>query len=137
MLGGRAAEEVVFQDTSTGAQDDLQRASDMARRMVTAFGMSELLGPYAVEQEPASLFLPGSQPAVTAYSEATARRIDHEAQATIEQMYARARQLLEEHRPVLEALAQYLLDHEVIDQQTLAVLTSELCPNKHPVLVVS
>ena len=122
MLGGRAAEEVIFQDTSTGAQDDLQRASEMARRMVTEFGMSELLGPYAVERGRQPLFLDGQEPAAQGYSEVTAQRIDHEAQATVERMYQRARQILEEHRSTLETLAQYLLAHEVIDQQTLAIL---------------
>ena len=58
LMGGRAAEEVVFHDTSTGAQDDLQRASDIARRMVTELGMSEQSGPYAVENERQPLFLP-------------------------------------------------------------------------------
>ena len=133
MLGGRAAEEVVFQDTSTGAQDDLQRASEMARRMVTEFGMSELLGPYAVERGRQPLFPEGYEP-TAGYSEATAQRIDHEAQATVERMYQRARQILEEHRHTLETVAQYLLAHEVIDQEMLAVLTGGLRTSKHPVL---
>lgn len=126
MLGGRAAEEVILQDTSTGAQDDLQRASDLARRMVTSFGMSELLGPYAVERGPQALFLPGQESGMRTYSEDTAQRIDREAQAIVDRMYQRAHQLLEEHRELLETLAQYLLAHEVIDQQTLAILLSDL-----------
>jgi cell division protease FtsH len=134
MLGGRAAEEVVFQDTSTGAQDDLQRASEMARRMVTEFGMSELLGPYAVEGGRQPLFLDGPEPAAQGYSEVTAQRIDREAQATVERMYQRARQILEEHRTILETLAQYLLAHEVIDQQTLATLIGGLHTSQQPVL---
>jgi cell division protease FtsH len=117
LLGGRAAEEVIWQDPSTGAQDDLQRASDMARQMVTAFGMSELLGPYAVEQESQASRLEGHQP-----SDITTQYIDHEAQAIVERMYQRALQILKAHRYTLETLAQYLLAHEVIDQQTLAVL---------------
>src|SRR5712691_7893937 len=133
MLGGRAAEEVVFQDTSTGAQDDLQRASEMARRMVTEFGMSELLGPYAVERGRQPLFPEGYEP-TAGYSEATAQRIDHEAQATVERMYQRARQILAEHRHTLETVAQYLLAHEVIDQPTLAALTGGLRTSKQPVL---
>lgn len=122
MLGGRAAEEVMFQDTSTGAQDDLQRASDMARRMVTTFGMSELLGPYAVDQGRQPLFLEAHEPMTRGCSEVTAQRIDREAQAIVERMYQRAHQILVEHRHMLETLAQYLLEHEVIDQQTLAHL---------------
>ena len=134
MLGGRAAEEVVFQDTSTGAQDDLQRASDMARRMVTEFGMSELLGPYAVERRHQPLFLDGAESASQGYSEVTAQRIDREAQATIERMYHRARQILVEHRSTLETVAQYLLQHEVIDQPTLAALANGLRTSKQPAL---
>ena len=137
MLGGRAAEEVVFQDLSTGAQDDLQRASEMARRMVTEFGMSECLGPYAVEQARQPMFLDGQSSTPKPYSETTARHIDQEAQNIVERMYQRARQLLSEHRDKLEVLAQYLLQHEVIDQATLATLLSDLHPGKEPQLVDS
>lgn len=126
MLGGRAAEEVVFHDTSTGAQDDLQRASEIARRMVAEFGMSADLGPYAVEQGRQPMFLDSGYSSPKTYSEATAQRIDNEAQALIERMYERARNLLETHREKLEALAQYLLQHEVIDQTSLGVLLGDL-----------
>jgi cell division protease FtsH len=137
MLGGRAAEEVVLQNTSTGAQDDLQRASEMARRMVTEFGMSELLGPYTVEQGRQPLFLEGPGTTATGYSEATARGIDREAQAIVERMYQRARQLLEKHRHTLETLARYLLEHEVVDQSTLVTLTGELRAGKQPVMAAT
>jgi cell division protease FtsH len=125
LLGGRAAEEVVLQTVSTGAQDDLQRASDMARSMVAELGMSDLLGPYAVEHGPKPLFLDTRAGSASAYSEIMAQRIDQEAQAIIERMYQRASQILTEHRDKLEVLAQYLLQHEVIDQQTLATLLLE------------
>jgi cell division protease FtsH len=132
LLGGRAAEDVVFHDTSTGAQDDLQRASEMARRMVAEFGMSEHLGPYAIEQGRQPLFLDGGHQTAKAYSEATAQRIDGEAQAIVERMYERARHMLEKHRDKLEALAQYLLQHEVIDQTSLAVLLGDLHAEPQP-----
>ena len=134
MLGGRAAEDVVFSDTSTGAQDDLQRASEMARRMVSEFGMSEHLGPYAVEHARQPMFLDTGQQSPKSCSEATARRIDNEAREMVERMYERARRLLDTHRDKLEALAQYLLRHEVIDQATLAVLLGDLRPNARPEL---
>lgn len=137
MLGGRAAEEVVFHDTSTGAQDDLQRASEMARRMVAEFGMSEYLGPYAVEQGRQPLFLDTGHQTSKPYSEATAQRIDHEAQAMVVRMYERARQTLETHRDKLEALAQYLLQHEVIDRPSLADLLGNLRPGHQPQLTGS
>lgn len=125
LLGGRAAEDVIFHDISTGAQDDLQRASEMARRMVTEFGMSEHLGAYAVEQARQPLFLDSGYQSPKHYSEATAQSIDHEAQTMVENMYQRAHQILENHRDKLEALAQYLLQHEVIDQASLAILLGE------------
>ncbi len=132
MLGGRAAEEVVFQDLSTGAQDDLQRASEMARRMVTEFGMGETLGAYSVEQGRQSMFLDTHTPSPKTYSEDVARNIDQEAQNIVERMYQRASQLLTEHRDKLETVAQHLLIHEVIDQATLATLLSDLSPGKEP-----
>jgi cell division protease FtsH len=124
-LGGRAAEALIFQDTSTGAQDDLQKASDLARRMVTVFGMSEQLGPYTVEQGPQPIFLPHGTQAPQICSEALAQTIDREAQGIVEHMAQRAHRLLEASRETLEILAQYLLVHEVIDQSTLALLLAE------------
>jgi cell division protease FtsH len=137
LLGGRAAEEVVFHDMSTGAQDDLQRASDIARRMVTELGMSEQLGPYTVEHERQPLFLSNGYPNAKTYSEAMAQSVDHEAQSIVEQMYQRARHLLTGHRDKLETLAQYLLKHEAIDQATLATLLGELRPNQEAQLIDS
>jgi cell division protease FtsH len=137
LLGGRAAEDVIFHDRSTGAQDDLQRASEMARRMVTEFGMSEHLGAYAVEQTRQPLFLDSGYQTSKHYSEATAQSIDHEAQTMVENMYQRARQILEKHRDKLEALAQYLLQHEVIDQASLAMLLGETHARKQPQLTGS
>jgi cell division protease FtsH len=137
LLGGRAAEEVVFHDMSTGAQDDLQRASDIARRMVTELGMSEQLGPYTVEHERQPLFLSNGYPNAKTYSEAMAQSVDHEAQSIVEQMYQRAHHLLTGHRDKLETLAQYLLKHEAIDQATLATLLGELRPNQEAQLIDS
>jgi cell division protease FtsH len=137
LLGGRAAEEEVFHDISTGAQDDLQRASDMARRMVTEFGMSEQLGPYAVEQSRQAMFLDASYPGAKAYSEATAQSVDREAQSIVENMYQRARRLLQTYRDKLEALATYLLEHEVIEQPALSALIGELKPGQQPQLIDS
>ena len=135
MLGGRAAEEVVFHDISTGAQDDLQRVGEMARRMITELGMSEHLGAYAVEQARQPMFLDGGYQSPKHYSEAMARRIDHEAQTMVERMYQRAHQILETHRDKLEALAQYLLQHEVIDQASLGLLLGDLRSGPQPKLI--
>jgi len=94
LLGGRAAEHVVFADLSTGAQDDLQKASEIARQMVMACGMSAQLGPYTVDPGPQPMFLPNVPRSPQTYSEATARAIDQEAQQIVEQMAERAQQLL-------------------------------------------
>ena len=129
LLGGRAAEALIFQDISTGAQDDLQKASDLARRMVTTFGMSEQLGPYTVEHGPQSMFLLHNTRPPQIYSEATGQTIDREAQGIVKNMAQRAHQLLEASQGTLETLAQYLLVHEVIDQSTLALLLAGLQPS--------
>jgi cell division protease FtsH len=128
LLGGRAAEALIFQDISTGARDGLQKASELARRMVTAFGMSEKLGPYTVEQEPQPMFLPDANRLPQTYSEAIAQAIDQEAQGIVEGMSQRARQILKASHRTLETLAQYLLVHETIDQSTLAGLLAGLQP---------
>jgi len=135
MLGGRAAEEVVFHDVSTGAHDDLQRVSEMARRMITELGMSEHLGAYAVEQVRQPMFLDSGYQSARNYSEDTAKRIDTEAQTLVERLYQRARHILEMHRDKLEALAQYLLEHEVIDQASLAMLLGDLRSGQQPQLI--
>jgi cell division protease FtsH len=137
LLGGRAAEDVVFHDMSTGAQDDLQRASDIARRMVTELGMSEQLGPYTVEHERQPLFLSNGYHHPKTYSEAMAQSVDREAQTIVEQMYQRARNILAGYRNKLELLAQYLLQHEVIDQATLATLLGDLRTNQEAQLIDS
>jgi cell division protease FtsH len=102
---------------------------------VTEFGMSEHLGPYAVEQARQPLFLDGGYQSSKHYSEATAERIDQEAQTMVEHMYQRARHILEMHRDKLEALAQYLLEHEVIDQASLAMLLGDLRSGPQPQLI--
>ena len=104
---------------------------------MTAFGMSEHLGPYTVESGPQPMFLPhGTRPPQT-YSEATALTIDREAQEIVEAMARRARQLLEASHGTLETLAQYLLVHETIDQSTLALLLAGLQPTtqREPVVL--
>jgi cell division protease FtsH len=117
MLGGRAAEKVVFQVISTGASDDIQRASQLARRMVTEFGMSEKLGVvrYATQQYQ---FLESSDSSASASPE-TLKLIDEEVQRITTEQYERAQQLLKEHRAALETLSQQLLQTETVDGETV------------------
>ena len=114
MLGGRAAEKVVFDTISTGASDDIQRATELARRMVTEFGMSEKLGSvrYAGQQ---LQYLPGAPQDNSQISPQTREAIDEEVQRLITQQYQRAQSLLTEHRSALKVLAEELLNKESVD----------------------
>jgi cell division protease FtsH len=109
LVGGRCAEELIFGEVSTGAQDDLLKATDMARRMVAAYGMSEKLGPVSFEQQRRPLFLPESLPPVRDYAEETARAIDEEVKVLLEEACERARIILWEKQEGLHRLAKLLL----------------------------
>lgn len=123
LLGGRAAEQLVFKELSTGAQNDLQRATAMARQMVTLYGMSAVLGPATFEASPAALFLPeGATQRRSYYSERTAEAIDEEIRGLLLAAAERVRKTLSAHRAELETLAKELLHHEVVDRQTLTDL---------------
>lgn len=128
LLGGRVAEEIIFSDVSTGAQNDLQRATDMARHMVTQYGMSENLGLVTLE-EPVQSFLnvPG-MPGKREYSERTAQAIDEEVRNILSEAQGRVRETLTRKRPFLEALAKLLLEKEVVDRTALDRLASSF-PN--------
>ena len=114
LLGGRVAEELVFGDISTGAQNDLQRATDIARSMVTEYGMSEKLGlvTYAKERRP--LFLDTGLSPAKEYSDETAREIDAEVSRLVEEAHERVRKILTEMKQQLEVIAQTLLEKETI-----------------------
>src|SRR3989475_741118 len=113
LLGGRVAEELVFGDVSTGAQDDLQRATDIARHMVARYGMSAALGLATFEPPRQALFLNVPSMAQREYSEETARRIDDEIRKLFEAAHARVRETLTAKREVLTSLAKLLIDKEV------------------------
>ena len=117
-LGGRVAEELVLQDVSTGASSDIQKASELARAMVTKYGMSEKLGAIAYGSESDEIFLGRSMAQARTYSEEVAAQIDQEVKNIIEQAHARCRDILTQHRHELDITARYLLDHETMDAQT-------------------
>jgi len=120
MMGGRVAEELHFQEISTGAQNDLYRATDIARTMIREYGMSEKLGPITFERERRPLFLESIMPPGTKdYSETTAQEIDLEVSNLIERAHARAREILEQRRETLEKVARVLLDKEVLEGDEL------------------
>ena len=115
LLGGRAAEEIVFKECTTGAGNDIERATEIARRMVCEWGMSEKLGPIAFGQRQEHVFL-GKEIAQTKnYSEATALAIDNEVREIVLGCYRRARKILEENIELLHKLAQALLEKETLD----------------------
>ena len=118
MLGGRAAEEVVFHEVSTGAQNDLQHATELARDMVTHYGMSEEIGPVAYGMSGAPR-TPDELYAGKHWSERTARQIDGAVRALIDSAHERARSLIAGHRDALAALAAALKQREVIEADEL------------------
>jgi cell division protease FtsH len=122
LLGGRVAEEIVFGDISTGAQNDLQRATEIARTMVTQFGMSEKLGLASLEGPRHATFLMVPTQSSKEYSEETARLIDAEVKQILSEAHTKARDILLAHRAALEELAKLLLEKEVVDRPALQAI---------------
>ncbi len=125
MLGGRAAEEVVFGEITTGAEDDIQKATRLARRMVTEFGMSDRLGPRTYGKRETLIFLGRDVNEVRNYSEKIAEEIDAEVNRLIQEAYGRARDVLVANRPKLDRLAAYLVAHETVEGENLRRLLAD------------
>jgi len=121
-LGGRVAEEIIFDDVSTGAQNDLQRATEIARTMITQFGMNENVGLAALEGPRHATFLMAPTQSPRDYSEETARIIDEEVKKILSDAYVKARDLLTTYRSALEELAKLLVDKEVVDRPALQAI---------------
>jgi cell division protease FtsH len=125
LLGGRVAEELVFNEISTGAQNDLQRASDIARSMVTEYGMSDRLGLVSYERPRQSMFLPESFSSGKNYSEAKAAQIDEEVARFVEEAHQRVKKILSERRTVLDDLARLLSEKECVQGEELRKMLSK------------
>jgi cell division protease FtsH len=126
LLGGRVAEEIIFQESSTGAQNDLFRATDIARSMIREYGMSQVLGPVTFERERRPLFLETMlPPSAKDYSEATAQEIDREVSALISRAHDRAREILQGKKLILDRLAKLLLEKEVLEGDELRQILEE------------
>jgi cell division protease FtsH len=119
LFGGRAAEELIFQEISTGGHNDLQRAADIARRMVVEYGMSSKFGPLAFDTKHGPVFLDGTASGAKEYSEETARDIDEEVARITRETYARVQEILARRRDDLERLAHRLLETEVLEGEEL------------------
>ncbi|MGN6733837.1 MAG: ATP-dependent zinc metalloprotease FtsH [Candidatus Binatia bacterium] len=123
LLGGRVAEEMIFGDVSTGAQNALQKATEIARTMITQFGMSERLGLVALEGSRTPMFLPVPTQAPRDYSEETARIVDEEIKKLLVECHNKVRDTLMSQRQALEELAKLLLSKEVVERpELLAIL---------------
>ncbi|MGH8198805.1 MAG: ATP-dependent zinc metalloprotease FtsH [Steroidobacteraceae bacterium] len=123
LLGGRGAEQLIFGERSTGAQNDLQRATDLARQMITRYGMSEALGPATFEGARTALYLPeATAPNRAEFSERTAETIDEEVHRLLAAAEKRVSETLAARRAELEALARALLQQELVDRPTLLAI---------------
>lgn len=119
LMGGRAAEELVFNDITTGAQADLRQATNIARRMVCEWGMSDELGPRSFGEKEELLFLGREVSRRKEFSEETARRIDGEIDRILRSCYSKARAMLEDHLERLHLVARMLLDRETLDGEEI------------------
>ncbi|NJN85254.1 MAG: ATP-dependent metallopeptidase FtsH/Yme1/Tma family protein [Leptolyngbyaceae cyanobacterium SL_7_1] len=129
MLGGRSAEEIIFNSITTGASNDLQRATDLAERMVTTYGMSKVLGPLAYQQSQQPMFLGNEAPNPRRLvSPQTAEAIDQEVKGIVEQAHQQALDILNHNRELLETIASKLLETEVIEGETLHTLLKQVQP---------
>jgi len=116
LLGGRAAEELVFDDITSGASNDIERVTQVARNMVTRLGMSEILGPMVYGQKEELIFLGREISEQRDYSESVAEQIDREVRRLVNDAYAQARSILVQHRDKLDAVAQRLLEVETLSR---------------------
>jgi cell division protease FtsH len=117
------AEEIVYREVSTGAEDDLRKATDIARSMVKVYGMSEKLGRVTLERDPRPLFLEVREPAAPGeYSEETAREIDAEIRRIVDEQHARVSTLLEARQAILREAAALLLSRETISGDELKAI---------------
>ncbi len=135
LLAGNVAERLVFGDTTTGASNDIEKATDLARRMVTEFGMSDRLGPLSFGKRDELVFLGREIGEQRNYSDEVAKQIDEEVRAIIDHAYERATDVLVQHRDKLTALAEKLVAEETVDAEEFEKLFSDLPPkvNTHGV----
>ena len=124
MLAGRVAEEIRFDDITTGASNDLQRATETARRMITQYGMSENLGPLTFGHDPAEPFVGRDYGMGQEYSDETAEKIDAEIRRVVDEAYEMASKLLTEHRDELDKISLLLIDKETIDRVEFEALVA-------------
>jgi cell division protease FtsH len=128
LMGGRVAEELIFQERTTGASNDIERATQLARRMVCEWGMSETLGPLTFGKREEQIFLGREIAQHRDYSEQTAITIDQEVRSIVEENFQRAHQLLMENLEILHAMAQALLERETLDGRDINNIIAAIKP---------
>ncbi|MFQ6089935.1 MAG: ATP-dependent zinc metalloprotease FtsH, partial [Candidatus Bipolaricaulia bacterium] len=126
ILGGRAAEEIVFNEITTGAQDDLERATEIAKRMVVSYGMSERIGPINLGRDNGNVFLGEDLILNRDHSEKMSALVDEEIKRIIEECHEQAKELLRENRTALKKIAEELLKVEVLEGKRLDELLAEV-----------
>jgi cell division protease FtsH len=135
LLGGRTAEELVFGDPTTGAQNDIERASQIARAMVTEFGMTDAIGPQQLGSRHGEPFLGRDMGPSQNYSDEIAALIDDEVTALIDGAHEHAARILTKHRRVLDELADALIEHETLDTPELLEILNQAGVKAAPVTV--
>jgi cell division protease FtsH len=125
-LGGRVAEETIYNEITTGAHDDLEKSTKMARRMVTEFGMSERLGPMTFGKRHDQVFLGREFGHERDYGEKVATMIDEEVTRIVSEQYERVKDLLQKHRPHMDAIVQVLLEKETLDKKEVDAIMDEV-----------
>jgi cell division protease FtsH len=125
-LGGRSAEELVFGEVTTGAANDIEKCTEIAKAMVTQYGMSSVLGPRKFGQEQGEVFLGRDQGHARDYSDDVASQIDAEINTLIDQAHDEARAILVAHRSTLDALAHALIERETVEDVELAELFKDV-----------
>ena len=125
LLGGRVAEQLCLGDISTGASNDIQRATSIARKMVASYGMSEKIGTVSFESGHDEVFLGRTMGQGRSYSEAVAAQIDEEVKAVVGAAYDRCEAILQSQRDKLDAVAAYLLEHETMDREAFLAVFAD------------
>ena len=128
LLGGRTAEEIIFGEPTTGAADDIERVADIARAMITEFGMSEELGPQKLGRGSGEVFLGKEMGHEANYSEEIAAEIDREVRELVDAAHDEAREILTIHRTVLDRLAESLIEHETLEGDALEEILAAVGP---------
>ena len=128
LLGGRVAEKLCLGDISTGASNDIQRATAIARKMVTVYGMSERLGTVSFDSGHDEVFIGRTMGHSRGYSEAVAAQIDEEVRALVDGAYSRCQEILTAQRDKLDAVAHYLLEHETMEREAFLAVFGETAP---------